>query len=181
MCEPMMMLSLGMSVLGQGVSLMGQMQQSAAQDAYYEQNRQNALQAFSDKQNALNLRESQEQTSAAAQTFDNSLKARAASATASTAAGESGVGGLSIEGLMQDFGSRAARANDRIAQQGEWTQGQLEAEKTASGDQAVSQINSVQPGNFGILNFADAAVRIGGAGVNAYTNSIRNKVNSYSQ
>jgi hypothetical protein len=176
----MTMLSLGMSVLGQGVSLMGQMAQSQAQDAYYEQNRQNALQAFSDKQNAFNIREQQEQTSAAAQTFDNSLKTRAAEATASTAAGESGVGGLSIEGLMQDFSARGARANDRIAQQGEWTQAQLESEKTAAGDQAVSQINSVQPGQFGILNFADAAVRIGGSAVSAMTSYQKSQINSVS-
>ncbi len=180
MCEPVTMLSLATSALGQGVGLLSSASQASQQNAYYEQNRQNALTAFSDQQNALNIREQQEQTSAAAQTFDNNLQARAAAATASTAAGESGVGGLSVEGLMQDFSSRAARANDRIAQQGEWTQAQLEAEKTAGGDQAVSEINSVKPGQFGILNFADAAVRIGTAGVNAATSITRNKINSYS-
>lgn len=166
MCELTTMLSFAVSAASSVVGYMGQMAQYKQQEALYEQNRKNAIAAFEDTQRATTLRQIQEQEAAAATRFDNNIEANAAKATARTAAGESGVSGLSIEGLLAEFSGRSARANDRADQQMDWTMNQLQAEKKSQGYTAVDRINSVPRGQKPF--FGDALLRIAGAGVDAY-------------
>jgi hypothetical protein len=166
MCELTTMLSFAVSAASSVVGYMGQMAQYKQQEAMYEQNRKNAIAAFEDTQRAMTTRQIQEQEAAAATRFDNNLEANAAKATARVAAGESGVSGLSIEGLLAEFSGRSARANDRADQQMDWTMAQLQDEKRSQGFTAVDRINSVPRGQKPF--FGDALLRIAGAGVDAY-------------
>jgi len=147
------------------MSFQAEQQAAKQQNAYYEQNRLNALQAFQDKQNAYNQRIAQEQEAAAQGKFDNSLEAKSARATSEVAAGESGVSGLSIEGLARDFAGKEQRMKDRIDQQTDWTTQQLQAEKRGDSYQTLDRINSVRRAQK--PNFAAAGLRIAGAGLDA--------------
>ncbi len=157
MCEPIS-IALASAALGAA----GQMVQYQNQQAMYEQNRQNAMAAFRDNQQALNTREMQEQTAASEKRFDMDMQAKAAMATADVSAGEAGVSGISVDQLIGDLGARGARAKDRIDEDQSWTTAQLQSEKTAGAHQMVDRINSVPA-----PNFADAALRIAGVGLNS--------------
>ena len=157
MCDPMT-IAIGSALAGAA----GQVVSYQNQQAMYEQNRQNAMAAFRDNQKGLNDREMQEQDAAAQKRFDTSLQAKAAEATSEVSAGEAGVSGISVDALVGDIGARAGRATSNIDTNLDWTTSQLQAEKTAGAHQQTDRINSVPA-----PNFADAALRIAGVGLNS--------------
>lgn len=169
MCDPLT-LTIGSMAIGaasQVTGFMGQQQQASEQNAYYQQNRLNALQANADTQTSLNMRESQEQQAAADQKFETGLQVQAARATNITAAGENGVSGLSLEGLLNDISNKGARANANVDQNTDWTMAQLEAQKTSSSYQTVDRINSVKQATAPSL--LDAGLKIAATGVDGYS------------
>lgn len=166
------MLTLAVSAASSVAGFAQQSQQADQQHQLYEENRRNAIQAFQDKQVATNNRMVQEQEAAAGTKFDASLKANAAKATAITAAGESGVSGLSIEGLLGDFSARTDRFNDRVDNNLDWTLAQLQSEKKGQAATTANQINSVRDADK--PSFLDAGLRIAGAGLNSYASAQKN-------
>ncbi len=166
MCEAVALLTFAVSAASTAVGYVGQQQQAEAQNAMYAQNRANAIADFENKQKQATIRQIQEQEAASAARFDTNVEARKAKATAITAAGETGVNGLSIEGILAEYSGRAARANDRVDQQTDWTMAQLQTEKEGFGYGAVDKINSVSRGTS--PSFLDAGLRIAGAGVKSY-------------
>lgn len=167
MCDPITLVGFALSAAASVVEFQGQSNAAAQQNRMYEQNRLNALRAFEDTQNARNMRIAQEQEAAATEKFDTSLEARSARATSEVAAGESGVSGLSIEGLARDFAGKEQRVKDRIDVQTDWTTAQLQAEKRGDSFQALDRINSVKRAEK--PNFAAAGLKIAAAGLNSYT------------
>jgi hypothetical protein len=83
------------------------------------------------------------------------------------AAGEAGVSGLSVEALQRDIAAGGARFNDRVDQQTEWTQAQLQADKRGQSYQAVDRINSVRKANK--PSILATGLKIAAAGVSAGT------------
>ncbi len=175
MCEPLMMLGFAASAAQSVVGYMGQEAQYEIQQQQYAQNRRNAISAFQDKQVALNQRQQQESVAAANDKFNTNLQAQAAESKSIAAAGEAGVSGTSINELIGDIEGRANRYDTNVNTNLDWTKAQLESEKTAAGDQAVSQINSVSPGI--APNFADVGLRIAGSGLNTYAGYVRTSGN----
>jgi hypothetical protein len=162
------------SAIGLAISAAQGFMQYQAQDAayqqqerQYEQNRLNALQSFRDQQVATSIRQIQEQETAAAERFDTAQDARAARATAMTAAGEGGVTGFSVEHLMRDMYARESRSNDRVDQNLDWTMAQLDLERKQQSARTLDRINSVPRGQK--PSFADAALRIAASGLNTAT------------
>eukprot|EP01037_Dinobryon_pediforme_P020249 gene20249-20821_t len=149
-------------------------QQFQLQQQQYAQNKASAITAFQDKQVALNTRLSQEQTTAATETENVNLQAQRAESTAITAAGESGVSGMSVDALVGDIEGRTGRYADNVKTNLDWTNSQIADEKKATSSQAVDRINSVNPGV--APSFLDAGLRIGTAAVNA--NSQYNRLNA---
>lgn len=140
-----------MSMIGMALSLAGGMaemgaQQEAAdnQNRLHEQNRLNALAAFNEKQNSLNMRISQEREAAGEQKMDNALQANAARATNEVAAGENMVSGHSIDALQRDIFSKEQRFNDRVNTNTDWTIQQIQSQKKGTSYEAVDRINSVR-------------------------------------
>ncbi len=174
MCDPLSGAMFAISALSTAVGYVGQQEAADAQDEAYEQNRQNALNAFADKQRDLNTRAIQEQEAAANKKFENNLDRRAAQATAMVAAGESGVSGLSVDALFNDLGSRTARANANIDSNTDYTLQQLESEKRGQTYQTVDRINSVKRGQQPSL--IDAGLRIAAAGVSSYDSYSRRQL-----
>jgi hypothetical protein len=161
------MMSLAVSTASSVVGFAAESQAADDQNRIYEQNRLNALQAFEDKQRSMNLQISQERESAALEKFDTALEGRAARATNTVAAGESGVSGITIDALARDFTSREQRFNDRVDKQTDWTVSALEADKRGQSYEALNRINSEPRARK--PSFVGAGLRIASAGVDAYS------------
>lgn len=147
-------------------SHMAQTRQANEQNAMHARNRANALASHGHTNVALGNRQIQEMDAANAEKFETALEGNRARATAKVAAGESGVSGLSVDGLLRDFYGREGRYNDRVDQNTEWTTNQLQLEKTSSGLQTVDRINSVPTAKR--PSFLDAGLRIAGAGLDSF-------------
>jgi len=141
--------------------------QAKQQNQLYEANRRNAIMAFENKQSQTNTRIAQEQEAAEAEKFDTALEARAARATNRVAAGESGISGLSVEGLARDFYGKEARYTDRIDQNTDWTVAQLGMEKKGQSYEALDRVNSVQRAIK--PSFAATGLKIAAAGIDAFS------------
>lgn len=169
MCDPLSIAMAGLSfATTAGSAVLGHQAQTEAaneQNRMFEANRQNALRAHADKETALNRRIGQEQEAAAQDKFDASLKARQARATNVVAAGEAGVSGLSLEGLLNDISNANSRFGARVDKNVEWTGQQLEEEKRATGFQTLDRINSVKTAKG--PSFMALGLQIAGAGLDA--------------
>lgn len=175
MCPPVIaLLGFAVSAASSIAGFAGQQQQYQAQMAQYEQNKKNAEQAFADNQSALNQREEQIQAADGQKRQEDSLATTAAQATATAAGASGGVEGISMEGILGDFGARNARADAAINTQEGWNIAQTQSEKVGAADQQVSRINSVQYPQQ--PSFADAAVRIASGGLSAYNQFQQSKV-----
>lgn len=122
--------------------------QADAQNRAYIQNAQSAKDAYFLKSKQANLRILQEQTQASQQKQDADLKALRSQGTAMAAAASSGVQGVDVDRLVQDFERSEGVLADRINQRLEGMQAQNEMQKLAFQSEAQNRINSMQPANF---------------------------------
>jgi len=118
------------------------------QNAAAAQNAQSAKDAYFLKTKQANLQIAQEQTQASQQKRDGDLKAMKSQGTAMAAAGASGVQGVNINQLLNDFERSEGVLTDRISQRLEGMQGQNEYQKLAFQSEAQTRINSMQPQSF---------------------------------
>jgi hypothetical protein len=167
MCDPIAIAGFAISAASSVAGYMGQVQQAEQQNQLYRENAQraneNAKQQYYDTQQRM----FQEQAAAAADKADVARDGRDARATAVVAAGESGVSGLSVDGLLAEFYGREATYNDRIDQQTEWTMDQYNREMRGVKANAEDRIASVQ--RAAKPTFFDAGLRILGGGLDAYS------------
>lgn len=171
MCDPLSMIGFAVSAASSAVGYAGQVSAANEQNRIYAENATRANQNAKDQMFQTQQRMIQEQSAAADEKIDVQREARAAKATAFTAAGESGVSGLSVDALLSEFDGRAAEYEDRVDQNTEWTMNQLNNEMKGIQSNAEDRINSVQ--RAAKPSFFDAGLRIGGAGLDSY--------NSYKQ
>ena len=129
-------------------SAMGAIGKAQAQNRAYVQNAQAAKDAYFIKSKQANLRILQEQTQASQQKMDADLKAMRSQSTASAAAAGSGVQGVDVDRLINDFERSEGVLADRINQRLEGMQAQNEMQKLAFQSEAQNRINSMQPANF---------------------------------
>lgn len=170
MCEPVTLATLGSTLLGgtaaagtaaaasssmlaiQGITAAASagsaLAGAAAQNKAAQQNAQSAKDAYFLKTKQANLNIMQEQTQASQQKRDGDLKAMKAQGTAMAAAGGSGVQGVNIGQLLNDFERSEGVLTDRISQRLEGMQSQNEMQKLAFQSEAQNRINSMQPQGF---------------------------------
>ena len=194
MCEPTIIATLGSSLLGGGAAAGGAVAASssalaikgisaaasgvsalagaAAQNKAAAQNAQSAKDAYFLKTRQANLNLMQEQTQASQQKRDGDLKAMKAQGTAMAAAGGSGVQGVNIGQLLNDFERSEGVLTDRISQRLESMQGQNEMQKLAFQSEAQNRINSMQPRGFAETLF-NVAEPIAGFGIDYYDTQAR--------
>jgi hypothetical protein len=144
----------------------GQVQQANAQNKAYVANAANANRAATAQYADTQMRMGQEQEAAAQQKQETARDARAARATALVTAGEAGVSGLSVAGLLQEFYGREGQFNANTDRNLQWTEQQLTNQMKGQQAQATDRINSVQRAQR--PSFLDAGLRILGAGVDSY-------------
>jgi hypothetical protein len=143
------MASAGSSLLIQGITAGAQSGAEAEKinnhNRAVQENAQSAKDAYFIKSKQTNLRLLQEQNQASQQKQDDAIKTLKAQGTAIAAAGGSGVQGVNIDQLMNDFerseGIRASRVDERLA----GLKAQTEMDKLGFQSEAQNRINSMQP------------------------------------
>lgn len=179
MCEPVSLIGFGLSAAGSIMNYSAQQQAHSQSKRDAAINDYNARINFGYQQRDLNTRQVQEQEAAAAKRFDAHLEAQRAKSTATVAAGEGGVTGLSVVQLLGDYDAKAGRYKDRVDQQLEGNIANIESQKKGSAANALDRINSVK-----VLpkpSFIDAGLRIASAGVNAWSGAQKNIDNGGTQ
>ena len=194
MCEPVTLATLGSTLLGgtaaagtaaaasssmlaiQGITAAASagsaLAGAAAQNKAAQQNAQSAKDAYFLKTKQANLNIMQEQTQASQQKRDGDLKAMKAQGTAMAAAGGSGVQGVNIGQLLNDFERSEGVLTDRISQRLEGMQSQNEMQKLAFQSEAQNRINSMQPQGFAETLF-NVAEQLAGLGIDYYDSQAR--------
>lgn len=151
-----------MSVLQIGMGFLGSSQQaSSGNDAAakaatqsYNLNRQAETIAFQQKDDAEKTQE-----------FQSGIEAAQARAKARVAAGEAGVSGISVDALVNDYSASEGRFRDTLRNNLSMEKDQANMRVKGYAAQSWSQFNSQkvqQP------SFLGAALRIGGAGFDAF-------------
>lgn len=145
MCEPttLALLSLGIttagSVAGLGAQAATSKSQAAARDAQAEEIRKAELANY----DQLQIRQQQETQAAGQQIQANQIDAAKARSTATVAAGEAGVSGLSVEALLADLYGQEARFKDGVTQNLENVTDSLSLEAENIQRTSTSQTNNL--------------------------------------
>ena len=170
MCTPLIATGLSFA-LGAGSAVLNHQAQAAQVRANNEakaQNDANAIAAMRDEYASINNKDQQEYESATEEKTQNAIKAQKARSSATVAAGEAGVTGLSVENVLADFYSQENRQQTALDTNYDWTRNYLQGERDSAKNTAQSRIKSMRyqkgPSLLGL------ALGVGTAGVNSYTN-----------
>lgn len=143
MCDP---LTIAMTALGAAQSITSY---QAAQDGYdaqlkaYGQNAENAARAAATNYSATGIKAQQEGEATAQQRQQTEIDAAQAGASAQVAAAAGGVSGLSVDAVLRDVYSQAARADTAADTNLRMSRAYLDSQNKATNDQARSQIASM--------------------------------------
>ena len=183
MCEPtsitaatMMKISLATTVASTAMSMMAQQQaarnQAASQKAASKRENERYLREAS----AMRLKEAQEDLVMTRDIQESQKKATAARSTAMVSAGESGVSGLSVDALMDDYTRQEADVRFSLAEQNRLTGINNQLQLTEAGFRNSNNLIKInkpiqQPNYLGsMVNLAGSTMTIYGQGQqNAYT------------
>ena len=127
---------------------MGAIGQASEKNRQARQNAASATDAYFLKTTQANKRIMQEQIQAGQQKRDADLKSLKAQSTAIAAASSSGIQGVDVDRLVNDFERSEGLLTSRIEQRLEGMEAQNEVQKLAFRSEAIQRINSVQPANF---------------------------------
>ena len=147
-----------------GASFLGQRQQAKQQLAYQRQASIAEQKRAQQEQMSIRMRQGQEQEATAREINEMSKKAREASATALVSAGESGLSGLSVDALLNDYTRQELAYNMGITRKQEMKDVQTGLALTDAGFRTVNNqigINRVvsKPG------FLEGALSIGSSAI----------------
>lgn len=157
-----------MGVLSFAVGAAQSVVQFAAANQEAKATEQNALQAFSNEQNQLSLRQMQEADATAQKQKQQNLEEAEKKAAVEVSAASAGVSGISVDNLIMDVSRQAARNRQTQFENTKMAVAQLQTEKKGSRSQAQSRINSApRPSALSLV------AGIGGAALDGY--------NSYSK
>lgn len=143
MCEPTTILAIA-SVASAAGSVVAQSQAADAQSASNQRQYDNTMRAYRENVNQTNLMQQQEREGSLMKVEDNNMKARAAASTASVAAGENGISGLSVDALMGDISFDQNRFNSSVQTNFDRAQGAISNQRENVYSNAASQINGLQ-------------------------------------
>lgn len=169
MCDPttLAVASFAMGAVGQYSQYSAQSAQAAAQNNAYEQNRINALASMREDYKQLNTRQMQEAESASLEAQKRQAQAQRELATARVGAGEAGISGLSVEGILRDISGLALNDTDAINRGADWNINQIQAEKSGVRSSTQGRISSQSRGSKS--SPWTLGLGIAGAGIDAYT------------
>lgn len=169
MCDPISMALTSLAV-GAAQSVAQYQAESAAaaqQNAYYRDNAARANKAAQEQMFQTQQRMLQEQEAGADEKIKNMRDARADRASATVAAGESGVSGLSVDALLREFSINESQANDAVDRNTELSLNQLQNEITGIRSNAEARINGVQ--RAASPSFFNTGLSIAAKGLDSYS------------
>ena len=154
-----------------GASFLGQRQQAKQQMAYQRQASIAEQKRAPQEQMSIRMRQGQEQEATAREVNEITNKAREASATALVSAGESGVSGLSVDALLNDYSRQGAAYRMGITRQQEMKDVQTGLALTDAGFRTVNnQIGINRP--VSKPSFLEGALSIGSSGLSGYRSGL---------
>ena len=183
MCEPttitaatMMKISLATTLASTAMSVMAQQQaaqsQADAQKAASKRENERYLREAS----AMRLKEAQEDLVMTRDIQESQKKANAARSTATVAAGEAGISGLSVDALMNDYTRQEADYRFSVSEQSRLTGINNQLQLSEAGFRSTNNLIKInkpiqQPNYLGsMVNLAGSTMTIYGQGQqNAYT------------
>jgi hypothetical protein len=147
------------------VGYVGQQQAANAQEAANKEATKNAVFAANQNYEATQRRMYQEAAAASVEKTNANIASAEARATASTAAGEAGVQGYSIDSIIGSYYAKQGRYNEAIDTNFQMSRQALADGMDQTHNATVSTINSLpvpqKP------SFLDAAIRVAGSGLSA--------------
>jgi hypothetical protein len=161
------LLSFGIGAMQAVSGYQAQKRAADKQNQLYAENARNAQQAAVNNYAYTQNRIQQEAAGASQDITETRIQALQARGTARNAAGEAGVTGLSVDALVNDYYGREGRRVDSINTNYGYSRDALIGDMNNTQSTAQSRINSVQRADK--PSFADAALRILGSGVSAFT------------
>lgn len=162
MCNPVAVAVV--SGLQAGAQFYGQRKQAEQQMAYQKQASIAEQKRAQQEQMSIRMRQGQEQEATAREINEMSKKAREASATAVVSAGESGVSGLSVDALLNDYTRQELAYNMGITRKQEMKDVQTGLALTDAGFRTVNnQIGINRP--VSKSSFLEGALSIGSSAI----------------
>ena len=169
MCEPvtittstMLYISLATAAASAAASFM--MQKSAAdkQNAQREQTRKNAISAYENQIKQAAVQTDQDDQAVALKLTDAKIKGAKAEATATTAAGESGIGGNSVMNAIADFNAQEGRYESAVLQQSDFDSINRQFQLEGMQAQATGRVQAAAPvsgpsAGLALLDFGSSA------------------------
>lgn len=172
MCEPVSMTMLALSVAGTAASFAAQQQQASAQSSYenkqYAATGQAALTNYNQQTGAQGGRLIQNDAQAAQAQYQNAVNGMQARAHANTSAVEAGVGGNSVQDLLNDFTRVEATNADTIRTNNQWATQQSTQDERALQSQAQNRITAALPAPVQYPSIAGSLVQMGASSLSAY-------------
>jgi hypothetical protein len=142
-------------------------QQADAQNKAYGENADAAVKSQIEQGVQMNLRLQQEREAATEEKTDASREVRSAIETARMTAGEAGVGGVSTRALLAEYMGRLGSVNAGVDRQYDANKNQVALNLRGLKSQATDRIRSINRAPK--PSFLPTALRIGGAGLDAYS------------
>ena len=153
-------------------------QQADEQNRYYERNKREAIKSQIEQSAQTGNRLRQEDKGRAEESMQIDQMAAADRATALMTAGENGVSGLSVSGLISEFYAKQGTAKAQIAAEGKMARQQANVDLKGIEAQAEDRIRSVRKAAKPIKpSHLSAVLGIAGAGLgsyNGYKEAIKN-------
>lgn len=159
MCEPTTMMVL--TIASTAASLYQQQQTMKAQERYNQQTYNNQMTAYRYNQAQANFTRQQESENLAEQKITNNAASRRAESTATVAAGEAGVTGLSVDALLADLSGRSGRDNATAEVNYLRRDNAIQADAFNNWSQTASAINKLETPK--APDYLGAALKIGTA------------------
>jgi hypothetical protein len=175
------------SAASAGAGLYMQSEQAAEQSDYQRrlmqareseiaENYRLSLESMNVQNRALQERSVQEGEAASMEQQRNAREAAKAVSTARVAAGEGGVSGRSVNALMSDFIAQEARYRESLNTNLDFARDSIDYEMESNkliAQGRSSAIKLYQPAKIDQPSYLGAALKIGGAGMEAYSNRMK--------
>jgi hypothetical protein len=173
MCDPVSIsiISLGLTATSAISSYVGQRNDAqriqAENTAYYNANKQAAINAAVLNDHELTLRQSEELLATAVQQHDVQAQVSNAASTAKVAAAEAGLSGNSIDAVINDVRNQGSLELGRLQENSELQQAQLQRQKDAALVEAQNNINTVRQVDVRQPSLLTPILQIGGGALSA--------------
>lgn len=165
MCEPATLTAATLAITAAATyaSVQAQEQQASAQRQVNERQSQNIYAANAANQNQVNVQEQQSREQAIQKKTENDYIAREAIAKSRTAAGESGISGLSVDYLLADLAGKRDKFDSSVDANYNYSYMNSENQRANVAFDATSAINGLKAPV--LPDYVGAGLRIAQAGV----------------